>query len=448
MRQRPGVLLVLALLGACSPRPSALGPRPSVPLAIAVVAFEHVNVIRMDRDTTLRDQTVVVRDGRIEQVGPAARIRPPADAVLIDGRGRYLMPALADMQVQLSPNSWRIRRELALYVANGVTLVRNLDGRSPHLRWRERVRSGQVLGPMIVTCGPPIASDTSLLGRSDDVLGNRVAALGTNVERMLRGRRPAISIRPEVMTQRRAGYDCIAVESPSDWTPARYEALVAAARAMSMPLAGDFARNLALDVNLAGRTTADAFDAYLRVQLTPDVYSDEPAARDSVARDVARRTRAAGVAVSTRLFGAASPDRPLMRRLVRALAAEGATLLLASGATLRSTMVPGASAHLELRELVATGLTPFEALRTATANPALLLGVPGEFGIVVPGARADLLLLDANPLDDVGNTERLAGVMVRGRWLPASELQRMREEAQAPWRLRVRRQLRIIRGQR
>jgi hypothetical protein len=275
-----------------------------------------------------------------------------------------------------------------------------------------------------------------LLGRSDDLLGNRVAALGTSVERMLRDRRPVVSIRPEVMDQRRAGYDCVAVESPSDWTPAHYDALVAATRAASLPLTGDFARNLPLDENLRGRTTADRFDAYLRAQLTPDVYSDEPAARDSLARDLARRTRAAGVAVSTRLFGAASAERPLMRRLIRALAAEDATLLLATEATLRSQVVPGASAHYELRELVAAGLTPFEALRTATSNVALVLGVPGQFGIVAPGARADLLLLDANPLEDVGNTERLAGVMVRGRWLPATELVRMRAEAQAPRRIR------------
>jgi imidazolonepropionase-like amidohydrolase len=428
-------LLLLALAGCVrAPRPAAGIPRPA-PLALAVVAFEDVNVVRMDRDLVLRDQTVIVRDGRIEHVGPAASTRVPAGAVRIAGRGRYLMPALADMDVQLSPNSWRLRRELALYAAHGVTTVRNLDGRSPHLRWRERVRRGDLVAPVIVTCGPPIGSDTSLFGRSDDLLGNRVAALGTGIERMLRDRRAVVSIRPEVMEQRRAGYDCIAVESPSDWTPARYDALVAAARATSMPLAGDFARNLPLDVNLTGRATADRLDAYLRARLTPDVYVDTPAARDSVARDVARRTRAAGVAVSTRLFAAASGDRVLMRRVVRALAAEDATLVLGTGATLRSTLVPGRSAHWELRELVAAGLSPFEALRTATANPAIVLGTPGEFGIVVPGARADLLLLEANPLEDVANAERLAGVMIRGRWLDAPELRRMRAEATAPRRL-------------
>ena len=436
MRARSAALLVVAVLTACGPRtPRPIRRPPPPPLAEGVTVFEGVNVVRMDRDVVLPDHSVVVDNGRIVHVGPTASTAIPAGAFRIDARGRYLMPALADMHVQLSPNAWRLRRELTLYVTSGVTLVRNLDGRSAHIRWRDRVGRGETLGPTIVTCGPPIANDTSMFGRSDDLLGNRIAALGTSVERMLRDRRTVVSIRPEVMAQRRRGYDCIAVESPTDWTPARYDALVAATRAMGMPLTGDFARNLPLDANLRGRTSADRLDAYFREQLTPDVYSNEPAARDSVARDIARHIRAAGVAVSTRLFGLQPSDRPLMRRVVRALAEVDARLLLATEATLRSNVLPGASVHYELRELVAVGLTPFEALRTATTNPALVLGAAGEFGIVAPGARADLLLLDGNPLADVANTERIAGVMLRGRWLAAADLRRIRDESNAPgWR--------------
>ena len=435
MRARSAAVLLVAVLTACGPRtPRPLRRPPPLPLAGGVTVFEGVSVVRMDRDVVLPDHSVVVDSGRIVHVGPTASTAIPAGAFRIDARGRYLMPALADMHVQLSPNAWRLRRELTLYVTSGVTLVRNLDGRSAHIRWRGRVGRGETLGPTIVTCGPPIANDTSMFGRSDDLLGNRIAALGTSVERMLRDRRTVVSIRPEVMAQRRRGYDCIAVESPTDWTPARYDAL-AATGAMGMPLTGDFARNLPLDANLRGRTSADRLDAYFREQLTPDVYSDEPAARDSVARDIARQMRAAGVAVSTRLFGLQPSDRPLMRRVVRALAEVDARLLLATEATLRSNILPGASVHHELRELVAVGLTPFEALRTATTNPALVLGAAGEFGIVAPGARADLLLLDGNPLADVANTERIAGVMLRGRWLAAADLQRIRDESNAPgWR--------------
>ena len=82
------------------------------------------------------------------------------------------------------------------------------------------------------------------------------------------------------------------------------------------------------------------------------------------------------------------------------------------------------------------GLSPADALFAATGAPAEYYGLTDRYGSIASGKMADLLLLDANPLDDVANTERLAGVMVRGRWLPAAELRRMREEATAPRRLR------------
>lgn len=437
MRPSAVALCLCAAVTACGLRTARPPSRPPVvPLADGVTVFERANVVRMDRGLVLHDQDVIVQEGRIAYIGPPGSAPIPSGALRIDARGRYLMPGLADMQVQLSPTPWRLRRELTLYLTSGVTLVRNLDGRYAHVRWRDRVSRGETLGPMIVTCGPPVANDTSMFGRSDDLLGNRIAALGTTVERMFRDRRTVVSIRPEVMDQRRRGYDCVTVDSPTDWTPARYDALVAAARAMGMPLTGDFARNLPLDANLRGRRTADRLDAFFREQLTPDVYSAEPPARDSVARDVARRVRASGVAVSTRLFGQQAGDRTLMRRVVRALASEGATLILSTESTLRSQLVtPGTSVHHELRELVAAGLTPLEALRTATTNPAIVLGVPREFGLVAPGARADLLLLDGNPLADVANTERLAGVMLRGRWLSAGDLQQLRDQSSTPaWR--------------
>ena len=159
MRKWMLTLLVLWVVAGCR-RPSSAHRAPVTPLATGVAAFEHVNVLRMDRDTVLADQTVIVRDARIETVGPAHSTRVPAGARRINGRSRFLMPALADMHVQLSPSFWRVRREMTLYVSYGVAMVRNLDGRSAHLRWRERVRRGEVLGPRILTCGPPIGSDT------------------------------------------------------------------------------------------------------------------------------------------------------------------------------------------------------------------------------------------------------------------------------------------------
>jgi imidazolonepropionase-like amidohydrolase len=88
-------------------------------------------------------------------------------------------------------------------------------------------------------------------------------------------------------------------------------------------------------------------------------------------------------------------------------------------------VMPGFALHHELELLVAAGLSPYDALRTATANVAEFLGRSNEFGVVAPGARADLLLLDADPLRDVGSVERSSGVMVRGRWFDGEALGRM-----------------------
>lgn len=111
----------------------------------------------------------------------------------------------------------------------------------------------------------------------------------------------------------------------------------------------------------------------------------------------------------------------LRRHLILELHRSGAGLLLGSDSP-QIFNVPGFAIHHELEYLVDAGLTPFQALQTGTANPAEFFGRPGEFGVVKTGAEADLVLLDANPLDDITNTRRIHGVMIRGRWLSRSEL--------------------------
>jgi len=110
------------------------------------------------------------------------------------------------------------------------------------------------------------------------------------------------------------------------------------------------------------------------------------------------------------------------RRLIKALHDAGAGLLLGSDAP-QVWNVPGFSTHRELESLVAAGLTPWQALETGTRNVARYFGTLGETGTVERGKRADLVLLDADPLADIRNTTRRAGVMVRGRWLPQAEIE-------------------------
>lgn len=109
----------------------------------------------------------------------------------------------------------------------------------------------------------------------------------------------------------------------------------------------------------------------------------------------------------------------LLEKLVREFRARGVRLLVGTDA-MNTGVVPGFSVHDELADLVAAGLTPFEALRAATANAAEFLGPGPQRGTVAVGQNADLVLLDANPLESIANSRRIAGVVPRGRWVSAS----------------------------
>jgi imidazolonepropionase-like amidohydrolase len=117
----------------------------------------------------------------------------------------------------------------------------------------------------------------------------------------------------------------------------------------------------------------------------------------------------------------------VIEEIVRQFHAAGVGLLVGTDA-MNTGVVPGTSAHDELEDLVAAGLTPYQALRAATVNAARFLATPGDSGTVAVGQKADLVLLVANPLDQIGNSRRIAGVMVRGRWLPRTAIAKMLRE--------------------
>lgn len=143
-RLQIGVCLVFVL---CPIGGSPGSPAQCLPSS-NIFAFLHVNIIPMNREVVLADQTLIVCDSRIAAVGPESVPIPPS-AQHIDGRGKYLIPGLTDAHVHLlSPIEFR------LYLANGITTVFNLDGRPAHLRWRKEIATGTRFGPTIFTSGP------------------------------------------------------------------------------------------------------------------------------------------------------------------------------------------------------------------------------------------------------------------------------------------------------
>lgn len=412
--------------------------------------FVNVNVIPMSSDRVLRQQTVVVDGGRITEIGDVDSIAVPKGAQLIDGTDRFLMPGLAEMHAHVTSTApEQVDRLMTLFVANGVTTIRGMLGRPQHLALRDELLSGQTFGPRLITSGP------SLNGRS--VAGAADAA-------------------EKVRQQKAAGYDFIKVHP--GLSEAEFIALAKTANELDIPYAGHvpvaagvhsaLKSNMAtidhldgyfaallpaeshgaggyggfFDVMLAGEINADKIAGLaaataaagtwnvptevLIEQIIDDTSSSELRNRPEM-RFVSKAVVDDWVASKEQQHSDGGFDADvarkaitLRRQVILELQKAGAGLLLGSDAP-QTFNVPGFSTQRELRALVAAGLTPYEALYAGTAAVAEFLESNG--GVVASGRDADLVLLDADPLENIQNSARIHGVMLRGTWWPIARLE-------------------------
>jgi len=410
-------------------------------------AIVNVNVIPMTSEQVVPSQTVVVVDGLITEIGGAGDTSVPDDAVIVDGTDRYLMPGIVEMHGHVpGRTSGNLERVLTLYVANGVTTVRGMLGQPSHLQLRQDLLDQKILGPRLVTSGP------SFNGRS-------VSSVEHGVDM--------------VAAQLAAGYDFLKIHPGLSLD--EFNAVAAEANRLGIPFAGHVPEDVGVERALdAGIATIDHLDGYMQSLLPANddpsgglsgffgVFIADQADLTKI-NSIAEATAAAGVwnVPTESLFehvtlSSPGPDemarRPEMRympvetveqwkgakrqvindgnysadtaahaveirrKLILALSKAGAGLLLGSDSP-QIFNVPGYALHHELEYLVQAGLTPFEALQTGTVNPARFFAAEQKFGSVQTGLQADLILLDANPLDDISNSRRIHGVMVRGQWL-------------------------------
>jgi imidazolonepropionase-like amidohydrolase len=422
----PRLLPTLSLAFACL---SLAACTTAAPARSDAVAFVNVTVVPMDRERVLEDQTVIVRDGRISAVSPSQAADVPESAQRIDGRGKYLMPGLAEMHGHVpGPDKEDYARDvLFLYVSNGVTTVRNMAGDPWHIDLRRRINAGEVVGPTLYAASPWLGEQ---------------AATPEQAERVVR-------------EYQAAGFDLLKIGNLP--APA-YARMAQTAHALGMPFGGHIPEDVglvkALDVRQA---SIDHFDRYVEFLVPEAKRGDRKAgffgsgvvdlADRSRIPDAVARTKQAGTwnvptlsiveHIASDESGEAMAQWPEMRYLPRdvvegwvrsrrdllkALHDADAPIALGSDAP-QFFNVPGFSIHHELRMMVASGLTPYEVLATGTREAARYFDAADEFGTVAPGMRADLILLDADPLADVGNVRRRAGVMVRGKWWPEAEIQ-------------------------
>ena len=445
-------MLHLLLAGLCAfSRPT---DPPCGDQSQGVVAFVDVTVIPMDRERRLPGQTVVVRGDRIVELGPAS-VKVPEGATRVEGKGRFLIPGLAEMHAHIpggQASDSTVERTLFMYLAGGLTTVRGMLGHPRHLELRARAARGELLSPTIYAAGP------SLNGNS---IPDPAAA------------------RKAVIEQKEAGYDLLKIH-PGVSREA-FDTLVATARRVGIPFAGHVPTEVGVAHAIESRyATIEHLDGYIEAMIQEGApvtaeqsaffglnlgeHLDEsklPALVQATKRagvwnvptqvllenlvlvgsstELARRPEMRYVAPEMLVQWAQEKDGMLAetgstpesarrtievrRHLIKALHAAGAGLLLGSDAP-QIYNVPGFSTHRELESLVAAGLTPYQALETGTRNVARYFGTERETGTIERGKRADMVLLEADPLVDIRNTTKRAGVMVRGRWLSREEIER------------------------
>ena len=429
------------------------------------IAFIHATVIPMDRERLLYDHTVLITGGEIVAIGPTSRVKVPAGALRVDASGRYLIPALCDMHVHMLGEAWNIMlppgqqpksadipfdKLLFPYIAMGVTTVQELFATTEELGLRQRIERGDLLGPRFILAkaidGPKKAWPPPLT--------TWVAS-------------PA-EAQQAVRDAKAAGYDKIKVYSFLD--KESYDAIVSAARDLKMDVIGHVPMSVSVEYTLnsgqkliahseeiakhaEGNYSPERVNYYANamaqrgVWMTPtlvtthsllELFDNSDRLPERPELKYFRSPLQLGVwsFMIEKIYGpipAAARGKirdafyNFQKPLTKAFRDKGGKLMAGSD-TILPGLVPGFALHRELQELVEAGLTPYEALRAATTNPFEYLDEINQAGTITVGKHSDLVLVDENPLKDIAAASKVAGVLVRGRWISHEEIKRKMNE--------------------
>ena len=415
------------------------------------IVFTNVHLIAMDKDTIQRHQTVHVEDGVIVGIEPFNDRPLPKEGLIIDASGLYMVPGLGDMHIHQGALYGDDLDELLLFLVNGVTTVRNMNGTRKDIALRQKIREGAQLGPRFLTTSPFMDGHTV---------------------------RDVTTARQQVAAFKAAGYDALKVHG--DMIPEVYDALMEEARKLEIPVVGHVQRQRPLADSLNQKSIAHVEEflyvlnqseqpiqellkfldknhavkrmaehrrdkvaeslVTARVAVTPTLviydvihhYFNDDKLTALMGRDVMRYVPEAHQQAWNHANNRYRRNRPpgdidasrltahlggYLRQMVGYFQEHRVDLVLGSDAF--GLVIPGFSVHDELKLLVTSGLTPYQAIKTATVNSARFRG-ESDRGILAAGMKADLVLLTGNPLEDISNTARIEGILHERLWIDAS----------------------------
>ena len=416
------------------------------------IVFRNVNVIPMTEEKVIKNQDVLVNNGEIVAIGNTGTVKYKKDARIIEANGKYLIPGLAEMHAHVPPvdDIEPMKEVLKLFLYNGITTIRGMLGHPRHLELRNKIQSGEFIGPHFYTSGPSFN-------------GNSVKSQAAGAEM--------------VRDQKNAGYDFLKLHP--GLTKENFGAIAKTAKEVNIPFAG----HVSFDVGVwraieAGYASIDHLDGFVE-SLVPGIdtireqetgsfgmfiakYADEKrisalmkalkekniwvvptqalAERwfspykdaDAFAREpemIYMKEETMKNWVNSKKNIMSNPNYKadeiksfiaLRRRLIYECQRNGVGLLLGSDGP-QVFNVPGFSVHHELKYMVDAGLTPYQALQSGTVNVAKYFNLKNS-GMIKPGYKSDLVLLDGNPLENIENTSKVAGVMIDRTWISKQEI--------------------------
>lgn len=418
------------------------------------IVFTPVNVIPMDKEEVLTNQTVVVKNGVITEMGDAATVKYNKKATVIDAKGKYLVPGLAEMHAHVPTNADEQSHKdiVKLFALHGITTIRGMLGHPSHITLREKLRTGEILGPILYTSGPAVSGGSVKSPEQAVALVKEEKKAGYDFLKILPGLTKEnfavvaktakeegirfaghISFDVGVWNSINAEYQTI------DHMDGFVEGLVPGVENMTEKETGFFGMNVARQAdqskipvlmdelkkhNVWVVPTQALAERWISSERSAEALRAAPEMKymDAKTLDAWVKTKSSMKENPSYDSAKITDYIALRRKLIFAINQSGVGLLLGCDAP-QVFNVPGVATHHELKYLVDAGLTPYEALKTGTVNVARFYKKEGKAGVVRKGAASELILLNANPLEDISNSRKIEGVMLRDKWLSKSYIE-------------------------